>query len=105
MFGGGGQRAQRKRKVKPTVKELNVTLEDVYNGKMVQLKNRRTALCEDCHGKGGEGVQRCGECKGQGAVFRTVMMGPGQYAKMQTTCNDCRGQGEVRISFCNFQNF
>lgn len=72
-----------------------MTLEDVYNGKMANLKNRRTALCSDCHGKGGEGVKTCGECRGQGAVFKTVMMGPGTYGKMQTTCGDCRGQGEI----------
>lgn len=39
MFGmGGGQRGPKKaQKGKPVLKELKVTLEDVYSGKMIKL--------------------------------------------------------------------
>lgn len=70
MFGGGGRGGaggrKQKRKVKPTEKEIQVTLEDIYAGKMLKIDHNKTILCEDCHGKGGEGVQSCKDCNGQG---------------------------------------
>lgn len=43
-------------KVKPTKKALDITLEDVYNGKIVKVEHTRTRCCEKCHGKGGDKV-------------------------------------------------
>lgn len=68
-MGGGGGRKQR-RKVKPTEREVEVTLEDIYTGKMVKLDHDKTILCEECRGKGGEDVQSCKDCNGQGSVIK-----------------------------------
>ena len=60
MFFGGGRggrgapaRSKQMPKVKPTKKALPVTLEDIYNGKIVKLEHTRTRCCEKCGGKGG----------------------------------------------------
>lgn len=53
--GGAGGKKQMA-KVKPTQKPLEVTLEDIYNGRIVKLEHTRTRCCEKCGGKGGEQV-------------------------------------------------
>ena len=99
MFGGGGRGGggqKRKKKVQPTEKEVNVTLEDIYNGKMLKLDHEKTVCCEDCKGKGGEDVKTCGDCGGRGVVMKMQQLGPGMYTQSQVHCSKCKGQGEVR---------
>lgn len=40
--------------MKGKLRELSVTLEDVYDGKMVEIKHVRKRVCEGCDGKGGK---------------------------------------------------
>lgn len=94
---GGGGRKKREMKVKPTVKEVSVTLEDVYTGKAMKVKNRRTKLCAKCDGKGGENVNTCTDCGGHGVVMKTQQIGPGMYQRMQAACSKCRGKGKVSL--------
>ena len=80
--GGEGASAGQK-KVKPTAVPLEVTLEDLYNGKEADVKVERHRICVKCNGVGGtdaNAVQTCKGCKGRGQ--RTVMMqlGPGMYS-------------------------
>lgn len=79
--GRGGRSRKRKAKVKDSLKEVEVTLEDAYNGKMLKFKNQKTQICEDCEGKGGKGVITCDDCNGQGRVMKTMMLGPGMYTQ------------------------
>lgn len=100
IFGGGGRRRQarkREMKVKPTVKQVTITLEDAYNGKSTEVKNRRTTICAKCDGKGGENVKTCGDCGGHGVVMKTMQIGPGMYQRTQAACSKCRGKGKVKI--------
>lgn len=63
------------KKVKPVVKQMEVTLEDVYNGKESEFEIERHRICAKCNGVGGtdpSAVQTCTGCKGKG--MRTVMM-------------------------------
>lgn len=96
MFGQGrGGGAQRKRKVKPTVHKLKCTLADIYNGKKTKIKVKRERLCTDCNGKGGDSVEKCRECDGQGMKTTLQMLGPGMYTQRTGPCDDCEGQGEI----------
>ena len=99
MFGGGGHghggARKQKRKVQSTQREIHVTLEDIYTGKMVNLDHKKTILCEECHGKGGEGVETCKDCKGKGSVMKMAMIGPGMISQQQVACTKCKGQGEI----------
>ena len=102
LFGMGGGRREGgapagKKKVKPTGVELEVTLEDLYNGKEAEVTVDRHRICAKCNGLGGtdaKAVQTCKGCKGKG--MRTVMMqlGPGMYSQRTGPCDECGGKGE-----------
>ncbi len=91
----GGKKPSQKQtaKVKPTKVGLEMTLEESYNGTLKKYKHSRTRLCNDCAGKGGEGVTKCKDCKGQGQVVQMLQMGPGMYQQIQKHCDKCKGQG------------
>jgi len=85
MFMGGGPRGgqQRKAKVKPIARQVDVSLADIYNGKTLDIEVERHRLCPACDGIGGtdkSAVLKCSACKGTGV--RTVLrqMGPGMYS-------------------------
>lgn len=87
--GGGGQK-----KVKPIAKIMDVTLEDLYNGKEIEFEVDRQRICVACNGLGGsdaKAVVTCKGCKGKG--MRTVMMqlGPGMYSQRSGPCDECNG--------------
>jgi DnaJ family protein A protein 2 len=52
---GGGRREQQSgpKKVKPTAAELEVSLEDLYNGKEAEISIERHRICSKCNGVGG----------------------------------------------------
>jgi len=95
LFGGGrrgGGKPQTK-KMKPTVKEIRVTLEELYVGKMKKVTFSRQRTCEPCEGKGGKDAKKCSTCKGQGMVEKVVQLGPGFISSSRSVCHDCRGEG------------
>lgn len=96
MFGGRGGRGGGKpaqKKVKPIVKEIKVTLEDLYVGKMKKVTFRRDRNCEACDGKGGKDAKKCSTCKGHGMVEKVVQLGPGFLSSSRSVCHDCKGEG------------
>lgn len=73
MFGGGGRSKSRGPvKAKTKLKELDVTLEEIFSGKLIKFKHKRQRNCETCDGKGGSNVEKCGKCKGKGIVVKMV---------------------------------
>ena len=97
MGGRGGGGAPQAKKVKPMGVKLEVTLEDLYNGKEATVEVERHRICAKCNGVGGsdpKAVQACKPCKGKG--MRTVMMqlGPGMYSQRTAPCDECGGKGE-----------
>lgn len=100
LFGGGGGRRRRdgggaggKRKGKDAMHPLDVSLEDLYNGRTVKLAVTRDAFCEGCSGSGaqaGSGESDCGPCRGSGMVTRIAQMGPGMITQMSSPCGACR---------------
>lgn len=92
-MGGGGARQKKAQKGKSIAKDLKVSLEDIYKGKMMKLPHQRKKCCEACDGKGGSNVQKCGPCKGQGMVTKMHMLGPGMYQQSTQPCGECMGQG------------
>lgn len=99
MGGRGGQRGPPKKKqVKPIVKQVEVSLAEVYNGKDIEVDCDRQRVCNVCDGVGGTdstAVQTCTTCKGRGMVTRMRQMGPGMYSQSTGPCDDCNGQGEM----------
>jgi len=97
MF-GGGQRRQPSgpRRGKDVGHSLKVSLEDLYCGKVSQLKLSKSVLCSKCEGRGGKAgaVRVCSSCQGQGVKVVIRQIGP-MVQQTQVTCNDCRGEGEI----------
>jgi DnaJ family protein A protein 2 len=99
MFFGGGRRRggpsrREKPQLKPTVKKITVTLEQIYSGYMKSIIIDRNIVCVECDGKGGKSVHVCGACKGKGSVMRMVQLGPGMYSQSQSQCGKCDGEGK-----------
>ncbi|KAK6023408.1 DnaJ central domain protein [Ostertagia ostertagi] len=96
MFFGGGKR-QRERGVRPTVHQMKVSLEQLYNGFSKKLKVTRTVICTDCKGLGGAAgsVVKCSDCKGRGMIIRVMQLAPGMIQQVQSPCSNCKGAGEI----------
>jgi len=94
LFGGGKRGGSNKpKKAKPDLKEVKVTLEEVYVGKMMQLPHSRTKSCPGCDGKGGKDAKKCSTCKGQGVIEKVVQLAPGFLSSSRQACTDCKGEG------------
>ena len=91
---------------------VQVTLEDMYNGKLSKLAVQRNMICDECNGKGGKEVCNitihihvyihvvfhlcihvCDE------VYVSIVQGAVQV------CTACNGQGVVVISNAHFAFF
>lgn len=96
MFFGGGGRMQRERRGKNVVHQLEVTLEEIYNGSTRKLGLQKNVICEKCDGYGGKKgtLEKCSNCKGRGVQIKVQQIGPGMIQQIQSMCSDCQGQGE-----------
>eukprot|EP00163_Fabomonas_tropica_P020209 TRINITY_DN355_c0_g1_i2.p1 TRINITY_DN355_c0_g1~~TRINITY_DN355_c0_g1_i2.p1 ORF type:complete len:413 (-),score=130.28 TRINITY_DN355_c0_g1_i2:410-1648(-) len=95
--GGGGQRERGPKKTEDVAHALNVTLEDLYNGKQSKMKITRRIICKTCTGSGGKAgkaPKKCDTCRGQGVRVVIQQIGP-MIQQMRAQCEDCDGQGEV----------
>lgn len=102
-FGGGGQ-PQQKMQLEPILLEYQVTLDDLYYGKNVEIAYHKTKQCKPCDGKGGKNVQKCGTCHGQGFTINQRNMG-GMVMQTQDICHTCNGVGEVNFNSLHFSKF
>jgi DnaJ family protein A protein 1 len=109
FFGGGRRRNEGPARGKDVVHQLEVSLDELYNGTTRKLSLQKNVLCSECEGKGAtkEGaVQRCSTCKGTGVYVMIHQLGPGMVQQIQRPCSDCAQSGQVidpkfRCSNCN----
>lgn len=99
MFGNQGSRAQRRSVRGADLRyELEITLEEAFSGKDIEIK---VPISEDCHTCGGNGaakgakVETCSGCGGMGKV-RTQQ----GFFTMERPCPRCGGQGEYVTDPC-----
>lgn len=79
--------------------DLEISLEDAYTGKKIELKIDTTGQCEPCHGTGakpGTAARRCTMCEGRGQV--RARQG---FFVVEQVCPTCRGVGEVIADPCD----
>ncbi|EQC39456.1 hypothetical protein SDRG_03658 [Saprolegnia diclina VS20] len=97
MFGGGMRQPRGPPRGEDLTHPLKVSLEDLYNGKMVKLAVNRDVLCGACEGRGGKaGAEKsCGTCNGRGMRIQHRQIAPGMVQQVQSVCPDCRGQGKT----------
>lgn len=99
MFGGGGGRSRGgKRRGEDVVHHLQISLEDLYNGKTKKIALTKDVLCSACNGSGAKaGVtpKKCDGCDGHGVKVVVKPIGPGMVQQMQVVCPTCKGKGEI----------
>lgn len=104
-FGGGG-RAQPRRGADLRY-DLEVTLDEAFHGKTVELEIEVSQNCDSCAGSGatpGTGERECRMCDGHGkvrakqgffVVERPCPTCHGRGAVIEDPCKTCRGEGRV----------
>jgi molecular chaperone DnaJ len=109
VFGGGrtGGRRSAAQRGADLRYDLEISLENAYQGMTAQLRIPRLETCETCSGSGAEpGTQpeSCQTCSGSGqvryqqgffSVARTCHVCRGTGRVIKSPCKDCRGNGRV----------
>jgi DnaJ family protein A protein 2 len=90
----GGMR-KKKRDVPPLQVRVELSLEEIYAGKDIEMEIKRYNLCGTCNATGfaDKKDHQCTTCNGKGVVMKTMQIGPGMIQQAQHKCNDCRGTG------------
>ena len=93
--GGGGRSRQRgPKKGKDVVHPLKVSLEDIYNGKVVKISVNRQRMKYPKGMDKDKAVQTCPQCEGRGFVIQVRRMGP-MIQQVQTACPKCGSTGKI----------
>jgi len=93
--GGGGRSRQRgPKKGKDVVHPLKVSLEDIYNGKVVKISVNRQRMKYPKGMDKDKAVQTCPQCDGRGFVIQVRRMGP-MIQQVQQQCPKCGGTGKI----------
>ena len=90
-FGGGGR--QQARRGADLRYDMEIGLDEAYDGKQAEIEIEVSQACEPCGGKGAEpgtGTRRCNLCGGHGKV--RAQQG---FFMVERTCPTCHGRGEV----------
>jgi molecular chaperone DnaJ len=77
---------------------MDVTLEDAFNGKQASIRVPSSVSCGECRGTGSEGAAQpasCGTCGGHGRV-----RSQSGFFTVERTCPTCGGRGEVIEAPC-----
>ena len=81
-----GMNKQNNRKKGENIKyDINITLKDIYNGKIENITINRRSIDTDS-------IFKCHACNGTGMEVKTVRMGP-MIQQIQQPCPRCGGQG------------
>lgn len=73
----GGRAAHRGTSIRPIVVQIEVTLEELYNGNVEKtVEYKRNAICTDCDGVGGppDAKRKCDRCGGRGHFINYSFM-------------------------------
>lgn len=67
--------------------DLEVTLQDLYLGRTLEVVQKKQQLCQKCRGTGAKkasDVTTCSGCKGTGMKVKVQQLGPGFVQQTQT---------------------
>lgn len=105
FFGNGFGRRQQVEKGNDIYVNVNISLQDIYNQKNINVDYNKHMPCHFCNGTGAEGgkVNICPHCNGSGMVSKTQVHGNTIYTT-QSPCQHCQGKGKTidkKCSHCN----
>jgi DnaJ family protein A protein 2 len=102
MNGGppGGQPRQRQKppRTEDAHLEVEVTLEDLFKGKVIKTTSTRSIVCTHCKGSGAKKnamKKNCGVCDGSGTIRKIRRVGPGLVTQDYVECDTCHGVGKI----------
>jgi molecular chaperone DnaJ len=98
MGGGAGGRRSNALRGSDLRYDLEISLEDAFHGRSVELRIDTAVQCEPCGGSGakpGTSARSCGMCDGRGQV--RARQG---FFVVEQTCPTCRGTGQVIADPC-----
>ena len=105
LFGGRGRQGFGgfgRQRGSDLLHETFVSLEDVLNGKRMDLDLQKNVDCPECNGSGcfpGSSKTKCSDCDGQGQVRISRNMGFSTFVTVQP-CRKCSGQGMMIEKSC-----
>ena len=102
--GGGGRGGQRANAGRGSDLRYNmeITLEDAFNGLKTDIRVPTSVICDDCTGTGGKdgaAPVSCGSCGGAGRV-----RSQSGFFTVERTCPTCQGTGETIADPCHTCN-
>uniref|UniRef100_A0A6C0JDH8 J domain-containing protein n=1 Tax=viral metagenome TaxID=1070528 RepID=A0A6C0JDH8_9ZZZZ len=88
---------QKSNKTADTIYNLEITLEEIYNGAIKQLSLQKNVICKLCKGIGGKESEEiiCVVCRGEGSTETVRQLAPGMTQRMHMLCNNCGGKRKV----------
>lgn len=89
-----GERRRAQGRGEDIIVETEITLEDVEEGREVEVTFERAKLCGTCKGSGGK-QERCQHCDGTGVRVIT-----GEQHTVRTSCPACEATGSVCVEEC-----
>ena len=100
FMGGGGRRGGRRGPARGADLRFNmeITLEEAFNGKTDQITIPTSVSCEPCNGSGaepGSSPEVCGTCGGAGKVRANQ-----GFFMVERTCPTCKGTGQIITNPC-----
>ncbi|MDH3233708.1 MAG: molecular chaperone DnaJ [Alphaproteobacteria bacterium] len=99
FMGGGGRRGQERAARGNDLRyNLEISLEDAFQGKKTTVRVPASVACETCDGSGAEGGSKpvnCQSCQGRGRVRATQ-----GFFTIERTCPTCNGAGQVIQNPC-----
>ncbi len=103
QFFGGGRGRNRPRKGRDLRTELEIDLEEAFEGAEKQFTVERPEACATCDGEGHPpeaDAETCPECQGRGQVTQ-VQQTPLGRVQQTTTCPRCEGEGTLYSETCS----
>lgn len=77
--------------------DIEISLEDAYNGLETTIQVPRSEICPECNGTGakpGTSSKKCPHCDGTGQMRTSRRTAFGMFTQV-STCNRCHGQGTI----------
>ena len=100
---GGGRRRRGPQRGHDLKYEMEISLEDAFDGVEKTIEVQKLAKCSKCNGVGADNpkdIENCETCGGHGVVMRTQRTPFGLF-QTQSPCRDCNGEGKTFKNVCS----
>lgn len=109
FFHGRNRGKKQQKKCEPVIVQIEVTLEQLYNGDNIIKTLKLNKICQLCKGTGAKDDHKpiiCNDCNGKGIKFHRRQIGPGMVQQLQSHCTKCNGEGKIiddkyKCTICN----